>query len=332
MLKRLAAAIVLTTLLTAAAPPPATLAPYIKADRFEPGDYGWLRGRFADASPEQKAQWQAIWSWRNACRDEQFAQTRAELAKRGVAAKGIEQSNGTGVCGDLGYVLPNGKQGDSWPAFQATLARARPVAQAIVWSAALAQANADPDQPSTAAQLIARPITDQVLRGSVSWDKGEVAGAPPLDPAAQGVALGLIWLAIGQRDHANTAWLRATVASQGWPTIGKVGKQASHSAWLLVQHADDEPVFQLDMLRLMEPLAARGEVTTKDYAYLYDRVMLKLAGTQRYGSQFTCAGGHWAPSPLEDAAKVDALRRAAGMEPLADNLARIERSYGACAE
>lgn len=332
MLKRLAATLVLTTLLTAAAPPPAALAPYIKTSRLDPGDYGWLRGRFADASPEQKAQWQAIWSWRNACRDEQFAQIRAALARRGVAAKGIEESNGTGVCGDLGYALPQGDQGKSWPAFQAALARARPIAQAVVWSAALAQATADPDQPALAVLLIARPMTDQVLRGSASWDKGDIAGAPPLDPAAQGVAMGLIWLAIGQRDHANTAWLKATVAARGWPTIGSVGKEAAHNAWLLVQHADDDPVVQLDMLRLMEPLAARGEVAPRDYAYLYDRVMLKLAGTQRYGSQVTCTGGHWTPSPLENPAKVEALRRAAGLEPLADNLARIERRYGACGD
>ncbi len=230
-----------------------------------------------------------------------------------------------------GYALPQSEQGSSWPAFQATLARARPIAQAVVWSAALAQATADPDQPNTTALLIARPMTDQVLRGSASWDKGEVAGAPPLDPAAQGVALGLIWLAIAQRDHANTAWLKATVAAQGWPTIGTVGKDASHSAWLLVQHADDDPVFQLDMLKLMEPLAARGEVASKDYAYLYDRVMLKLVGKQRYGTQFTCRDEQWAPDPLEDAAKVNALRRAAGLEPLTDNLARIKRSYGTCA-
>jgi hypothetical protein len=35
----------------------------------------------------------------------------------------------------------------------------------------------------------------------------------------------------------------------------------------------------------MEPLVAQGEVTKQNYAYLYDRIMLKLAGKQRYATQ-----------------------------------------------
>lgn len=330
MLKRLASA-TLALILTAETPPPATLAPYVKAGRFDPGDYGWLRGAFADATAARKAEWRALWAWRNQCRSEQLALTRAELAKRGVAAtSSIERSNGNGICGSLAYAKPHGNQGDSWPAFQAAVARARPVAQAIVWSAALAQAGADPDEPTTASLLIARPVTDQLLRRSVSWNGGDVAGAPRLDPAARGVAEGLIWLAISERDHGNTAWLKTTIATQGWPTIAKVGEPASHMAWLLVQHADDDPVFQLDMLRLMEPLAARGEVAKKDYAYLYDRVMLKLAGKQRYGSQMTCAGGRHAPLPLEDAANVDAIRRGMELGTIAENTARMDEAYGPC--
>lgn len=321
----------LTLFLTAETPPPATLAPYLSQGRFEPGDYGWMRGAFADATPAQKAEWRALWAWRNTCRAEQFASIRAELAKPGITpTAAIEQSNGNGVCGALAYAKPHGNQGDSWPAFQAAVGRGRPVALAIVWSAALAQAGADPDRPDSASLLIARPVTDQLLRRSVSWDQGEIAGAPPLDPAARSVGEGLIWLAISARDHANTAWLKALVAAQGWPTIAAVGEDASHMAWLLVQHADDDPVFQLDMLRLMEPLAARGEVAKHDYAYLYDRVMLKLAGKQRYGSQMTCAGGRNVPLPLEDAAHVDDLRRAMGLGTVAENTARIEKAYGPC--
>lgn len=329
MLKRLAFAS-LALILTAEMPPPAALAPYIKEGRFDPGGYGWMRGAFADATPLQKAQWQALWAWREQCRAEQFAQLRSELARRGVAVSQSNRTNGTGPCGSFAYALPHGGQGDNWSVFRAAVARARPIAQTIVWTAGLAQAVADPDKPDTASLLIARPVTDQVLRGSLSWDKGEVAGAPLLDSAAQGVAEGLIWLAISERDHANTAWLKATVVAQGWPTIAKVGEHASHMAWLLVQHADDDAVFQLDMLRLMEPLAARGEIARKDHAYLYDRVMLKLTGKQRYGTQMTCAGGRNVPQPLEDAANVDRLRKAAGMGTVAENAARIEQAYGPC--
>ena len=319
-------------LATAQAPaPPPALAPYVHGDRFDPGDYRWLRGRFADASPADKAAWKALWAWRERCRAAQFAAIRAELASRGVhPTDSIEQSNGVGLCGSFGYALPQGDTGQSWPAFQAAVARALPVAKAVIWSAALAQAATDPDTPDLASDLIARPTTDQLLRRATSWDDGEVAGAPPLDPAALGIVRGRIWLAISERDAANTAWLKTIVATRGWPTITAVGKDPAHMAWLLVQHADDDPVFQLEALRRMEPLAVRGEVAKKDYAYLYDRVMLKLAGKQRYGSQFTCTQGLHTPLPLEDPAHVDALRRGMGMDSVADNVARMTKVYGPC--
>src|SRR3546814_4825245 len=73
---------------------------------------------------------------------------------------------------------------------------------------------------------------------------------------------------------------------KGWPTISAVGEKASHAAWLLAQHADDDPALQVRALRLMEPLAKAGEASKSNYAYLYDLVMLKLAGKQRYATQF----------------------------------------------
>lgn len=48
--------LILAFLLTAATPPvPDVLKPYIKGDRFDPGDYRWMKGRFPDATPEERA-------------------------------------------------------------------------------------------------------------------------------------------------------------------------------------------------------------------------------------------------------------------------------------
>ncbi|HLA63912.1 MAG TPA: DUF6624 domain-containing protein, partial [Rhodothermales bacterium] len=73
-------------------------------------------------------------------------------------------------------------------------------------------------------------------------------------------------------DSLNTEWLRAIVARRGWPTVSQVGADAAGGAWLLVQHADRDPAFQRAMLALMEPLAASGEVSRSNVAYLTDRV------------------------------------------------------------
>ena len=44
-------------------PPPPGIADYIEEGRFEPGDYGWARGAFADATPEQAEAWHAAADW-----------------------------------------------------------------------------------------------------------------------------------------------------------------------------------------------------------------------------------------------------------------------------
>jgi len=103
---------------------------------------------------------------------------------------------------------------------------------------------------------------------------------------------------MGRLDRANTNWLKQVVAEHGWPTYSLVGEDASRKAWLLAQHADHDPVFQLDVLGLMEPLVEAGEVNKTDYAYLYDRVMLKLIGTQLYATQVTCEDGKRIPRPV----------------------------------
>ena len=125
-------------------------------------------------------------------------------------------------------------------------------------------------------------------------------------------------------------WLKAAVARDGWPTESAYGQGPPFQAWLLAQHADHDPLFQLEVLRLMEPLAERGEVSKSNLAYLHDRIMLKLTGKQRYGTQYHCVDGQRRPRPLEDEAAVDRLRREAGMETLAENLAAGDRLFGSC--
>jgi hypothetical protein len=91
-----------------------------------------------------------------------------------------------------------------------------------------------------------------------------------------------------------------------------------------VQHADRAPDFQRQVLDLMGPLVAEGEVSKSNYAYLYDRVAWHEGGPSRYGTQGGCTGpGKWEPFANEDAAGVDARRAEMGIEPLADYVARI---------
>ncbi len=119
-------------------------------------------------------------------------------------------------------------------------------------------------------------------------------------------------------DRANTADLVALMERYPWFTIQEFGEEASRNAWLLVQHADLKRDLQQDVLARMEPLVATGGVSANNYAYLYDRVQTNFEKPQRYGTQGGCKGEEWEPNTLEDPARVDELRTAVGLPPLAE--------------
>jgi hypothetical protein len=133
---------------------------------------------------------------------------------------------------------------------------------------------------------------------------------------------------IEQIDAANTALLKQIIAAHGWPNISTFGKEAAHQAWCLAQHADRGPAFQMEVLTLMHPLVALGEVEHRDYAYLYDRVAVNNGRAQHYGTQGYDHEGLWTPRPIEglcdptrimnsavDLAQLNARRAKAGIEP-----------------
>ncbi|MCA9568577.1 MAG: peptidase dimerization domain-containing protein, partial [Myxococcales bacterium] len=114
-------------------------------------------------------------------------------------------------------------------------------------------------------------------------------------------------------DVENTRRLREIVATHGWPTVGVFGKDGSRDAWLLAQHADRDLAFQAEVLALIEPLVASGEVRPRDHAYLYDRVAVAEDRPQRFGTQGQCTDAGWEPFAIEDPDGVDGRRAAAGI-------------------
>ncbi len=123
----------------------------------------------------------------------------------------------------------------------------------------------------------------------------------------------------------HTALARAIVRQYGYPTANKVGAEASHHFFVLIQHADAEPNFQIEMLPILDQLSRKGQITRKDYAYLYDRVKRNTGGQQRYGTQPSYGKGGSLfdennkiilPPDLEDPKNVDKRRKSVGLEPI----------------
>lgn len=312
-------------------PPPAELEPYVKDGHLEPGDYAWMKGRFQDATPEEAEAYRAIMGWAMACRNTALTEVRTALAARGFADPNMQSVlPGPALCRQVVF-QPALADNSSFFAFQRELVAAKVVADTFLAAVRLAEEETRPGADADLRrQLEARPIGEQLLRHANTWAQGLHSDSPDLTPGERAIFHARMGPAISARDHANTDWLKSVVVEHGWPTISQVGGEASNQAWLLVQHADHDPVFQLEALRLMEPLVEQGEVSKQNYAYLYDRIMLKLAGKQRYGSQTWCPHGQFEPQPLEDEQRIDALRAEMEMPPLASYLAMVREAYGPC--
>lgn len=290
-----------------------------------------MRGRFGDASPTDKASFKAVQDWLARCTTEEQARIGRELNAKGVASSKLPPAPyQNALCRD---VASAGVAYDGWPsfaAFSADLRTAEPIAGAFLWATTLAVDVGGPRGADLAQKLLARPLGEQMLRFGLGWGEGKASVAPKLSPGVRAIVVSRIGMAIGRSDHVNTEYLKGIVDKQGWPKVSAVGERAANAAWLLVQHADDDPVFQLRALRLMEPMVASGEVSKQNHAYLYDRVMLKIAGTQRYATQMTCEAGQRVPQPLEDAKSVDRRRAEAGLSSLAEYQQQMTELFGKC--
>lgn len=115
-------------------------------------------------------------------------------------------------------------------------------------------------------------------------------------------------------DIENLKKMKRIVKEFGWPTTPLVGKKASHSAWLLVQHADSDIKFQEYCLRLMKKAVREDDVSKVNIAYLTDRILVNKGSPQVYGTQFyRDASGKWVPRPIADIKSLDQRRKTVGL-------------------
>jgi len=104
----------------------------------------------------------------------------------------------------------------------------------------------------------------------------------------------------------------------GYPSESLVGEEASRAFWLLVQHADADPVFQEQVAIAMKPIVLQGQAQPTDLAMLTDRVRVNTNRLQVFGSQVTydmktCRA---MPKPTENLQKIDQRRAQVGLIPL----------------
>jgi hypothetical protein len=160
------------------------------------------------------------------------------------------------------------------------------------------------------AEFLERAGRDQAARMSLRPD----CGMPEWEAVVEPV------------DRDNTARLREILGRHGWPGYRLVGEAGAHAAWLLAQHAP--PEVQEECLPLLQDAVARGDASAIDLAYLMDRVLMHRGEPQVYGTQYQITDGLPELWTVRDPAGLDERRAALGLEPEAENRARLLAAQG----
>lgn len=117
--------------------------------------------------------------------------------------------------------------------------------------------------------------------------------------------------------NRNAEILNDVIGEIGYPTIDKVGKDASEATWLVIQHAIGRPDFMKKCVQLLEVAVSQNKADSKNLAYLTDRVAVLEAKPQLYGTQFDWdQNGELSPQYFDDLDKVNQRRKSIGLNTL----------------
>lgn len=149
-------------------------------------------------------------------------------------------------------------------------------------------------------KLLRMRIVDQEMRKKKEWDE--------------------------DADRKNVELLRGIIGRYGWPKISDVGVDGSEAAWLVVQHADFDVVFQKKCLSLMKKLAKDNEVQLYHLAYLTDRILINSGKKQIFGTQtFRTKQGSLHLKPVQSRKNLDAKRIRFQLPPLKMYLEKLKQ-------
>jgi hypothetical protein len=119
---------------------------------------------------------------------------------------------------------------------------------------------------------------------------------------------------IQKHDIANQKAMEALIPAEGWFKVSTDGERATLTAFLIVQHATNDPQLMRDALPRLKTAVDAREASAQWYALLFDRVAVEFDHKpQRYGTQLNCVQGKWQLDKVDDPANLDARRKTLGL-------------------
>ena len=115
----------------------------------------------------------------------------------------------------------------------------------------------------------------------------------------------------------NAIILDEIINTIGYPTIDKVGKEASEAAWLIIQHSIGSPDFMKRCVEQLQNAVKENQADPINLAYLTDRIATLEGNPQLYGTQFDWdEKGNLSPNLFDDLQMVNQRRQSIGLNSL----------------
>lgn len=132
---------------------------------------------------------------------------------------------------------------------------------------------------------------------------------------------------MGKTDSLNMIEAKFIIKKYGFPGYSLVGTDGSNGFWAIIQHCDNDVIFQQKILLLMAKEVKRHNASGENFALLQDRVLINQGHKQLYGTQvrMDLKTHHAKPLPIQDSLNVDSRRKAVGLSPLQDYLKLFDR-------
>ncbi|SHL32534.1 DUF6624 domain-containing protein [Flavobacterium chilense] len=121
--------------------------------------------------------------------------------------------------------------------------------------------------------------------------------------------------------NKNAQLLNDIIDTIGYPTIDKVGTEASEAAWLIIQHSIGQPEFMKKCAEELKKAITKNKANPINLAYLTDRIAVFEDKPQLYGTQFDWdENGELSPNYFDDLTKVNQRRKQIGLPTLEDQI------------
>ena len=126
-------------------------------------------------------------------------------------------------------------------------------------------------------------------------------------------------------DHSER--LCQILKTNGWPTTGLVEEGSVLATFEILKNAGTFDL-QRDLLPVIVAAIKKDPVQKREFAGLLDRLRMSAGMKQLFGTQAISIGGFLVLYPIENEAKLDALRAQYGLPPMDEYKRALERTYG----